>query len=88
MPRLTGLHRQETRAESRDGEAPAVANRLTRREREVLALVAVGRRDRAIAAELGISQSTVVTHITSILNKLCADNRTAATAMAIRRGLF
>ena len=56
---------------------------LTRREREVGALLAVGRTNKEIGAELMIELSSVKGHISSILKKLDADNRTAA-AMAIR----
>jgi DNA-binding CsgD family transcriptional regulator len=60
---------------------------LTPRESEVLRLVAAGRSNREIGRELAISESTVAKHLTSIFNKIGADNRAAATAFAIRRGL-
>ncbi len=60
---------------------------LTPREVEVLRLVATGRSNRQIAQELTLSESTVAKHLTSIFNKIGADNRTAATAFAIRHGL-
>jgi DNA-binding NarL/FixJ family response regulator len=61
---------------------------LSAQEREVLGLVAAGCRDRVIADALGISRCTVSSHLTNILNKLGVDNRTAAAAEAIRRGLI
>jgi non-specific serine/threonine protein kinase len=60
---------------------------LTRRELEVLRLLAEGRSDREIAAALFISPRTVMHHVASILDKLGADSRTAAAAQAIRLGL-
>ena len=60
---------------------------LTAREREVLCLVADGKTDREIAAELSIRYRTVTSHVTSILNKLGVDSRAAAAATAVRVGL-
>ncbi len=60
---------------------------LTRREIEVLSLVAAGLTDRQIAEQLHIALRTVNTHVTNILNKTGCDNRTAAAAFAVRHGL-
>jgi predicted ATPase/DNA-binding NarL/FixJ family response regulator len=60
---------------------------LTRREREVLRLVAAGRSDREIAAALSISPRTAEWHVTNVLSKLDLDSRVAAAAFAIRHGL-
>jgi DNA-binding NarL/FixJ family response regulator len=54
---------------------------LSRREREVLALIALGATDRQIAHELLISRVTVSTHVAHILNKLGVPNRTAAAGL-------
>ena len=54
---------------------------LTARQREVLALMAAGRGNREIAAELGISLSTVKTHVENILRVMGAENRTEAAAL-------
>lgn len=54
--------------------------RLTRREWEVLAAVAAGKTNRAVARELYISVETVRTHVSHILAKLEAPNRSAAAA--------
>jgi DNA-binding CsgD family transcriptional regulator len=53
----------------------------------VLKLVVEGRSNGQIAQILGLSEKTVTNHLTHILNKTTCDNRTAATAFAIRHGL-
>ena len=68
---------------------PLVAARptLTPRETQVLQLVAVGMRNKEIAAALGITEETAQVHVKNILAKLDAKDRTAAVAVAIRRGI-
>jgi DNA-binding NarL/FixJ family response regulator len=61
---------------------------LTPRETMVLRLMAAGLSNREIAGSLTISERTVKFHVTSILNKLGADNRTQAVALAGRRGIL
>jgi DNA-binding CsgD family transcriptional regulator len=58
---------------------------LTRREREVLELIASGHTDAQIAAALHISPKTAGTHVSSILSKLGVDNRIQAAAQALQR---
>jgi NarL family two-component system response regulator LiaR len=60
---------------------------LTEREREVLSLIAEGRNNREIADTLVISEKTVKTHVSNILNKLHLDDRTQAAIYALRHGL-
>jgi NarL family two-component system response regulator LiaR len=60
---------------------------LTRREREVLELIAVGRSNKRIARELGISEKTVKTHVGHVLAKLGVADRTQAALLAVQRGL-
>ena len=60
---------------------------LTPREVEVLALLAEGLSNKAIAERLGISDQTVKFHVAAICGKLGAANRTDAVRRAIRRGL-
>jgi PAS domain S-box-containing protein len=59
---------------------------LTDREREVLNLVAMGMGSTWIASALGVSSSTVETHVRHCLRKLHARNRAHAIAVGIRRG--
>ena len=61
---------------------------LTPRELEVLRLIAEGLSNKAIAARLGIRESTVKDHVNSLLDKLGAQSRTEAVTLALRRGLI
>jgi DNA-binding CsgD family transcriptional regulator len=60
---------------------------LSRREREVLTLVATGKTNRAIATELFISEKTVARHVSNIFTKLGLSSRAEATAYAYKHGL-
>jgi DNA-binding NarL/FixJ family response regulator len=62
-------------------------DQLTERELEVLQLVVDGRRNKEIAAELGISENTVKYHLRNILDKLHARSRAEMVARAVRGGL-
>ncbi|WP_344041595.1 helix-turn-helix transcriptional regulator [Nocardioides panacihumi] len=66
---------------------PAGTESLTRREAEILALVADGRTNGEIGKRLFISTKTVSVHVSNILAKLGASGRTEAAAIARRRGL-
>ena len=63
------------------------AGPLTGREVEVLRLVATGATNRAIAAELFLSEKTVARHLSNIFTKLDVSSRAAATAYAFQHGL-
>jgi DNA-binding CsgD family transcriptional regulator len=69
------------------GPEPPLAGGLTQRELQVLGLIATGRTNRAIAAELVISEKTVARHVSNILTKLGLSSRSAATAYAYEHGL-
>ena len=68
--------------------SPQEPNRLSAREREVLALVAEGQTNKAIADALYVSPNTVKTHVASLLHKLRADSRAQLAAIATRQGLY
>lgn len=73
-----------------DGELESLDQdeRLTPREMEVLGLLSRGLGNKAIAAQLQISEHTVKFHISTILSKLNAASRTEAVAIGLRRGLI
>ena len=60
---------------------------ITKRQRDVLALLGQGKSNKVIADELGISEGTVKIHVGSILKALGATNRTQAALTAIEMGL-
>jgi two-component system, NarL family, response regulator YdfI len=64
-----------------------LAESLTRRELEVLQMLAAGLSNKEIAARLNISEHTVKFHVASILGKLGAASRTEAVSLGIRHGL-
>lgn len=66
---------------------PSLPEPLTEREQEVLELLALGKTNRDIADELVVTERTVKFHVSSILGKLGAANRTEAVVMAKERGL-
>jgi DNA-binding NarL/FixJ family response regulator len=68
------------------GMSPAAKN-LTKREREILALVAEGMSNREIAERLVLSPETVKSHVAAILEKLNVSDRTQAAIYAVRNGL-
>ncbi|EHR61042.1 response regulator [Saccharomonospora cyanea] len=88
-----------TAAAGRTTLAPAVADRLlhrlrspgtslTRRETEVLTLVAAGLSNHAIATRLHLTEGTVKSHLARVYTKLGVDSRTAAVATATELGLI
>jgi DNA-binding NarL/FixJ family response regulator len=70
-----------------DGDRAQRHELLTSREREVLALIARGRANKAIALDLGVAEKTVKTHVGNILGKLGLSDRTQAALYAVREGL-
>ncbi len=71
----------------RPGRRPLVAEQLTAREREVLALLSRGATSQTIADALGIAPNTVRTHVQNILSKLQVHSRLEAVAFAVRHGV-
>jgi DNA-binding NarL/FixJ family response regulator len=72
---------------SGDGTAPEVLPSLTPREMDVMRLLARGLQNKEIAVELVVTERTVKFHVSSILRKLGAGNRTEAVAIATKQGL-
>lgn len=61
---------------------------LSERERQVLELLATGKNNKAIGEALGITEHTIRFHITNLITKLGASDRTDALVIAMRRGLI
>lgn len=61
---------------------------LSRRETEILEYIAQGNSNKEIARALGICNQTVKNHVTSIMRKLAANDRTHAVVLALRHGLI
>lgn len=70
-----------------DADAYLLGEQLTRRELEVLELLAGGAGSRDISRELGVAPNTVRTHVQSILSKLQVHSRLEAAAFAVRHSL-
>ncbi len=82
------LHPEATRHLLRATTRPAPApERLTRREQEVLVLVARGLTNRAVAQALGIAEKTASVHVSNVLAKLSLASRTQAALYAAHAGL-
>ncbi|MDQ3991844.1 MAG: response regulator transcription factor [Actinomycetota bacterium] len=81
-PTLTQAFIEEVRLVDRKPESP-----LSRREIEILQKVAYGATTKEVADQLGISPHTVKTHLERVFEKLGANDRAQAVAIAIRKGL-
>jgi DNA-binding NarL/FixJ family response regulator len=66
----------------------AAESELSSREIEVLRLIASGNANKLIADQLSISEETVKSHVTNILSKLGANDRTHAVTIGLRRGII
>ncbi|MBB6733666.1 response regulator [Cohnella zeiphila] len=67
--------------------APNAESELTGRERQVLGLIASGKSNKEIAAELFITEKTVKTHVSHVLDKLGLNDRTQAAIYAVKQGI-
>jgi len=65
-----------------------ISRGLTERERQILRLLAAGQTNKEISAKTGISESTVKTHVASIIDKLGVKSRTEAALIAEKRGFL
>jgi NarL family two-component system response regulator LiaR len=72
---------------NRESDLPPTEDPLTEREVEALKLVARGHTNQEIAERMAISERTVGSHVSNILNKLHVANRTQAALYALREGL-
>jgi NarL family two-component system response regulator LiaR len=82
------LHpRVATRLMRRSAAPVAGLAELTARERDVLRLIVEGLANKEIAGRLGIGEKTVKTHVSRVLDKLHAEDRTQAAVTAIRTGM-
>lgn len=84
---LGGLLHELIQRRRQEGEVHERFARLSRREREVLALLAAGQDHLAIAAQLVISPQTARTHIQNVLGKLEVHSRLEAVSVAVEHGL-
>ncbi len=64
------------------------ANDLTTREIEILRLVAAGNSNKIVGDRLAISETTVKVHMKNLMAKLCANDRTHAVSIAMKRGFL
>jgi DNA-binding NarL/FixJ family response regulator len=83
---LTRLLAQVAREREQQRDAMALLGDLTERERQILQLLAEGKRNDDIAAELFISPQTVQTHVRNILGKLRVHSKLEAVAFAVKHG--
>jgi PAS domain S-box-containing protein len=73
---------------SSEAERQKIRTRLTKRQRQVLGLIAEGCSNRTIAQQLGLTEATVKLHVRAVLKGLEVENRTQAALMATRAGVY
>ena len=83
-----GTEGSAPRPGSASSPQPGLVEPLTARELEVLAMLAAGRSNQAIASELVVTLDTVKKHVSHVLSKLGATNRTQAVALARESGVL
>ena len=81
------LHPKAQKRLLKEVRTPDMRESLTERETETLRLVARGLSNKGIAGELGVSEVTIKTHVSSILSKLNLSSRTQAALFALKEGL-
>ena len=85
---VLATYRQALRSDALTAAERQGLNLLTAREREILAAIARGRTNPEIAAEMVIAETTVKSHVSSLLRKLHARDRVALVLIAQRAGLL
>jgi D-alanyl-D-alanine carboxypeptidase/D-alanyl-D-alanine-endopeptidase (penicillin-binding protein 4) len=86
---MVSIRRAVTNPDSTPGIlSPQVRYQLTPRQREVLGLIVEGLDNKEIADRLGISERTARAHVSAVLERLGASNRTQAAVAAIQRGIL
>jgi len=68
-------------------QASSTGDDLTQREREILVLLVEGKTNKEIASNLSLSEGTVRFHVSNILAKMGASNRTEAVSLALQQGI-
>ena len=68
-------------------QASSTGDDLTQREREILVLLVEGKTNKEIASNLSLSEGTVRFHVSNILSKMGASNRTEAVSLALQQGI-
>jgi len=89
MPYAGDMEEAAAAVEAYVGESSVAGHQagLTRREAEILGLLAVGKSNLEISAQLFLSLRTVERHITNLYGKLGVRNRAEATSYAVKHGL-
>jgi DNA-binding NarL/FixJ family response regulator len=88
QPNITGKMLGQLTGGKQTEEVPLAVKQLTRREREVLALLGEGLNNLEIAEQLCITEGTVKNHVSNIISKLELRDRTQAAVYAVRHGLL
>ncbi len=83
----TALQQSQQQPTARSSQGPSPLDALTERQLEVLRLLAQGKTNKEIAAELIVTTNTVKKHVLAIFDKLGVNSRAAAVAVALQHGL-
>jgi two-component system NarL family response regulator len=84
---MRALFEEDGHAGGDDGDAPKRPDNLTRREIDILTLLAEGRSNREISRQLFLSEKTVKAHLAAVFRKLGVTNRTQAAMAAVGMGM-